>query len=343
MTYSIFDKPIKVYGVPNFEKTGRLERLPQELRVKLLDRQRLYGGNMDIEHLGRRTAGARAAFRTNSRNIKITMRLETLAPDPGMSRFACSSACVYFGRGESWRFAGLVSPESYMSKVAVRSFEKDEKLEDVMIFLPRNEIVEDITVEIDDCAEFFEPTPYRYEKPMVFFGSSITEGGHASIVTNAYTALLSRWLDADYYNLGFSGSCRGQIEFGEYICSLEPSVLIYDYDHNAPTAKELAATHEPFFEYVRGRMPQLPVLMMSAPNWENMPEADARRDIIRRTYENAAAKGDKNVRFIDGREFFGKDERQVCTTDTVHPNDFGFHRMAETIFPVLKELLEKTR
>ena len=51
--------------------------------------------------------------------------------------------------------------------------------------------------------------------------------------------------------------------------------------------------------------------------------------------------GDDNVYFIDGKDFFAEEERQFCTTDTVHPNDYGFHKMAELIEPVLKGILEK--
>lgn len=339
MQYSIFDSPIKVYGVPDFEKNRKLERFPEELRKKLVEFHSQFGSTQ-IEHLATRTTGARAAFRTDSENVKIEMKVKTLEHDAGMSRFSCSSAAVYTGKGASLTYKGLAVP-GFDDMTGDIAFTKDKKTEDVMIFFPRNEIVEDIIITLDDGAKISAPTPYKYEKPVIFFGSSITEGGHASLVTNAYTALLSRWLDFEYYNFGLSGSCLGQLMIGEYICSLKPSVLVYDYDHNAFSAEYLEKTHEPFFEYVREKMPDLPVIFMSAPNYDHMPEADERRAIIRRTYENAKAHGDKNVRFIDGKDFFGEEERQFCTTDTTHPNDYGFQKMARVIKPVMKEILEK--
>ena len=335
MKYSIFDKPLKVYGIPHFEENRRLERLPAELREKLN-----LPDTCDMIHLGTRTMGARVAFRTNAKKITVSMKLETLAPDPGMGRYACSSLCVYFGKGETWRFAGLVCPDSFTDMTPVRTFENDGGMEDIMIYLPRNEIISGLWVEVEDGAEVAAPTGYRFEeRPMVFFGSSITEGGHAAVMTNAYSDLLSRWVDADYYNMGFSGSCHGQLELGEYICGLNPGVLFYDYDHNAPTADYLEATHEPFFEFMREKMPDLPIIMMTAPNYAYMPEADRRRAIIRRTYENAVARGDKKVWFVDGKEYFTGRDMHVCTTDTIHPNDYGFHLMAEKLYPVLKEAM----
>ncbi len=339
MKYSIFDAPVRVYGVPFFDKNRKLERFPDDIRKKLVDFHAQYGSTM-IDHLATRTTGARAAFRTDSENIKIEMKLKTLEHDAGMSRFACSSAAVYTGKGESLTYKGLAVP-AFDNKIGDIIFQKDKKTEDVMIFFPRNEIVEDITITLDDNAKILPPTPYKYEKPVIFFGSSITEGGHAALVTNAYTALLSRWLDFEYYNFGLSGSCIGQLIIAEFVCSLDPSVFVYDYDHNAFSAEHLQETHEPFFKFIRERKPYLPVIFMSAPNFDHLSEAAERREIIKRTYENAKSCGDENVYFIDGENFFGVEERQFCTTDTIHPNDYGFHKMARVIEPVMKEILEK--
>ena len=123
-----------------------------------------------------------------------------------------------------------------------------------------NEELEDVLIELEDDAKLETPTPYTLERPMVFYGSSITEGGCATRPANAYTALLSRWLDADYINLGFSGSAKGEMEIANYIAGLDMSVFILDYDHNAPTIEHLAETHEPFFKMIRS------ILLMVRPS-----------------------------------------------------------------------------
>ncbi len=338
MQYSIFDKEIKVFGIAGFDENKRLEKFPEQLRKKLTEFH-LQFGSTDIDHIATRTTGARAAFVTNSENVKIEMKLKTLAHDVGMSRFSCSSAAVYSGNRKNPVFRGLAVP-GFDDMTGDISFRKENKAEEIMIFFPRNEIVEDIIITLDDGAEISPAEDYTYSKPVIFFGSSITEGGHASLVTNAYTALLSRRLDFEYYNFGLSGSCLGQTEIAEYICSLDPSVLVYDYDHNAFSAEYLLKTHERFFNVIRERKPYLPVVFMSTPNYDYMPEADERRRIIKSTYLNALNSGDDNVYFIDGKDLFGTVEREFCTTDTTHPNDLGFHRMADAIEPVMKEILE---
>ena len=187
-----------------------------------------------------------------------------------------------------------------------------------------------------------EPTTkYEIPKPILFYGSSITQGGCASRPGNAYTHFLGRAVDAEIINLGFSGNGRGEIIMAEQIASLDLSVFVMDYDHNAPDAEYLKATHEPFFKYIRERHPQLPVIFVSKPDIDNdITNASIRKGIIYETYKNALENGDKNVWFVDGFKLFGDNNRDACTVDGCHPNDLGFYRMAETILPALKEALK---
>ena len=60
-------------------------------------------------------------------------------------------------------------------------------------------------------------------------------------------------------------------------------------------------------------------------------------EIIRQTYENALAAGDKNVYFIDGSKIYeGFDD---ATVEGCHANDLGFWLQAGAVEKVLKKLL----
>ena len=84
--------------------------------------------------------------------------------------------------------------------------------------------------------------------------------------------------------------------------------------------------------------------MMSRPDFEQVGSASIkRRAIIRETYQRAKKQGDKLVWYIDGEKMFQKHERTACTVDFCHPNDLGFYRMAQTIAPVLKKALKKSK
>ena len=330
-TYSYKERPIKVFGVVDFEKKGKIQRLPDELIEKI----------PRLSWVGRRCTGARLCFKTDSQSIKIRITFETLSMDMGMSIFACQSAAVYAGDRPNSRFLGLINPTDYNQKCFEKTVTKEKILEDVIVWLPRNEVISDIEIEIDDDAIILEPTPYKYSKPILYYGSSITEGGCCASITSGYNAIISRHLDVDYYNFGFSGNARGDLNMAKYIAGIDMSIFVYDYDHNAPTVEHLKKTHEPFFKVIREQNPDLPIVMMTRPAITYSKDHRERRDVVRETYESALRAGDKNVYFIDGETLFGDTDRELCTVDLIHPNDLGFAKMASVVEPVIKQILEK--
>ena len=330
-TYSYKDAPLAVFGVPFFHKNLNFQRVPPALRETL-------GG--DMERLGSRCPGARIGFRTNASEFSVKLTFKKLTLDIGMSLFAGQSIQVMVGERKTSRLIGLVDPPNYETTTIEKTFKKSGEMEEVTLWLPRNDEVIDVTVTMADDALIEPPTPYACGKTL-FYGSSITEGGCCCNVTNNYVALLSRWLDMDFYNFGFSGNARGQLEMADYINSLtDVNMIVMDYDHNAPNAEHLQNTHELFFKRLREKHPTMPILMLSRPDFERDSDGVARRAVIEQTYQNAIAAGDKNVYYIDGETFFGKTDRGICTIDTVHPNYIGFYRMAETILPTMQTMLD---
>jgi hypothetical protein len=214
------------------------------------------------------------------------------------------------------------------------------KMHDVTIVWPTYSTVSSLYVGVQKGAQVLPPDPYKHDKPVVYYGSSITQGGCSSQPGNTYEDILSRWLNTEYINLGFSGNAKGEPEMVEYINNLDMSVLVMDYDHNAPSIEHLQATHEPMYKAIRERHPDLPIIMISMPKNFCSPTVEKRKAIIRATYENAAAAGDKNVYFIDGCSFFKILGEDSCTVDSTHPNDLGFMAMALGIRPVLEPLLK---
>ena len=318
--YDVKDAPFGIYGV--YHDGEKFRRMPQELGDKL-------GGWHVI--LSRNTAGGRVRFRTNSKTFAIHYE-----GDMGqMPHFAYTGSCgfdIYFGT----TYKGTFIPEDYktMGYERVLNF-KDTEMKEVTINMPLYSEVERLYIGLDEGAVLEAPTPYKNETPFVSYGSSITQGACASRPGSCYQPIITRRFDCDHINLGFSGSARAQVEIAEYIANLEMSMFIYDYDHNADDPEFLEATHERMFKIIREKHPDLPVIMLSRPKF-HLDEAELKRvEIIKKTYENARAKGDKNVYFIDGRELC-----KYCgnegTVDNTHPTDYGFASMAR----VLGDLIE---
>ena len=167
------------------------------------------------------------------------------------------------------------------------------------------------------------------------------------IAPSEYPAIISREFNMDFRDIGFSGMAKGEKVLAEWMAELPMSVFVCDYDHNAPTVEHLEATHYALYETIRAKNPDLPYIMVTRPDYWTMPcDQDAilrRRDVIMSSYLKARAAGDKNVYFIDGLSFNVAPHQYDMTMDSVHPNDSGFIRMADTIGTVIRHALERTR
>ena len=81
--------------------------------------------------------------------------------------------------------------------------------------------------------------------------------------------------------------------------------------------------------------------MVSKANFKVGTLDEKRREIIMNSYRKAIALGDKNVYFVDGIHIYDGEYSDSCTVDGIHPNDFGFYRMALAIGKTIDEILKK--
>ena len=290
------------------------------------------------------TSGACIRFRSDSSMITLKAKLAhgndmNHMPRNGSNGFDSYCKC---GEGEL-TYCMTVSIVRDMQEVkAVCGRNPDHKLCEWVINLPLYGGVTEIQLGFEENSTLLPPLPHAVNAPVLFYGSSITQGGCASRPGNMYSSMLCRKVDAEQINLGFSGSGKGEVAVAKAIADLKLSAFVYDYDHNAPTLQHLKDTHEQFFKIIREKQPDLPVIMLSKCDFYEINGDAERREVIRQTYENAIKAGDKNVYFIDGETLFEGDEmRDACTVDRCHPNDLGFFRMYKNILPVLKQALKQ--
>jgi lysophospholipase L1-like esterase len=127
----------------------------------------------------------------------------------------------------------------------------------------------------------------------------------------------------------------------EYIGNMDMSAFVMDYDHNAIDPQELKKTHYAFYQKVRELNPNVPIIFITKSDVA-ISDSDTnyvRREIIKQTYNKAIEAGDKNVYFISGEMIYGDTYRDFFMVDGCHRNDAGMLKIAETIYPVLKEIL----
>lgn len=331
--FNVLEEPFKVYGLMFPENENDVfHRMPYDVAKAT---------NEGVDTLNHHSAGGRVKFRTNSPFVIIRSK------EPAIYRAAHFTLCGSAGfdmykdaDGEAVYIGSFMPPvdmrDGYESKKETGITEET----DITIHFPLYSRVKSLEIGIKAGCTLKPAKDYKYDVPVVYYGSSITQGGCASRPGMAYENIISRELDCDHINLGFSGSAKGEEAIAEYIAGLEMSVFVYDYDHNAPSAEHLQNTHHKMYKIIRGKNPELPIIMVSAPN--GRPNADwlKRRDIIKTSYEQALTEGDKSVRFIDGSEMMKFPGGNEATVDNCHPTDLGFRRMADVIGAEVKEALE---
>ena len=322
--YDIRQEPFAVHGV--FYEDGCFRRIPKALGESL---------GVGIEYLHTNTSGGRVRFVTDSSYVAIhaeLCKIDRMSHMPMTGSFGLD----LYADGE---YYGTFVPPADMTDGYDHILDfSEKKRREITVHLPLYCDVKALLVGLQNTALVEQAAPYGYEKPVVCYGHSITQGGCASRPGNSYPNILSRRLHVDHINLGFSGNCKGEPRLAEYIAGLEMQALVMDYDHNAPDIDHLKRTHEPFFRIIREKNPELPVIFMtSTAQARFFDDQKGRKSVIRQTYENALAAGDKNVYFIDGSRIY--DGCDGATVEGCHANDLGFWLQANAVGEVLKNVL----
>ena len=327
--YDITNKPFSLYG--NCTQSDNIfSRMPENIAESVSE------GVLDRS---KRCAGVRVRFKTNSTRLGIKVRFAKALQFPAQSAISTKGFDVYIDNKYCCSLFSQDSNDMSYEQLADLGNSLDK---DIIIYFPYNAVIEELFIAVDKSAQISEGNSYNITAPIIFYGSSITHGFCSSRPGNTFTAMLSRKLNADYINLGFSGVCRGEPLMAEYIASCRKSVFVCAYDHNESCLKDLKERHLAFYKKFRETDIVTPVLFVSSPNsvykGESMYD---RMKVVEDSYRYAIANGDKKVYFIDGQTIYPDDIRFDCTVDGLHPNDLGTYMIAEKTGPVLEKILQK--
>lgn len=319
-----------LYGVFYDEKRGKFMRMDGDVADQV---------STGVSYLATNTSGGRLRFATDSERIGIRVGYSSFVE---MSHMPLTGSCGFVlleKIGDTYKTVSVFRPEhseknGYTGEVQIPDKEKHEYI----LYFPLYNEVTKLEIFLSADAKLYEAEKYRDEKPILYYGASIDQGGCASRPDASYTAMLSKWNDLDFINLCFSGNAKGEPLMAEYCAGIECSMFFMAYDGNAPTVEYLEQTHFRFYEIFRQKQKDVPIVFMSVPCFEYSPICAGRREVLRRSYLRARELGDENVYFLDGETLFGPLDREMCTVEGVHPNDLGFYRMAEKIYQMFGQI-----
>ena len=321
--YSIPCEKFDLYGVTYDETLHQFNRMDPEIAQQL---------NPRVGYLATNTSGGRLRFSTDSSTIGISVSYPVLTQMSHMPLTGSAGFALLEKVNNTYKTVKVFRPgpedrTGYTGEVTIKS----AGIHEYILFFPLYNGVSELNIFLDASAKLYEPEKYRDIAPILYYGASIDQGGCASRPDSCYTALLSKWNDIDFINLGFSGNCKGEPLMAEYLTGIDCSLFFMAYDGNAPSPEYLEQTHYPFYEIYRKARKDVPIIFMSVPCFENYTYTEKRREVLRQSYRKAREAGDDNVYFIDGETLFGDKDREICTVEGIHPNDLGFYRMAEVI------------
>lgn len=331
------DARFEVDGLPWFkENAGAWIRLP--LRMK--DQVR-----PPVWNLAQSPSGGRIRFHTNSTIFAI--RLEYPSPPEMSNMHAFGQTGVDLYLDGFYRGSAIAQKDSGPGKVVEHLYvdltSQPRKDREVVLYLPLYKAVKVLAIGLDKEARIEKPTPFAVAKPVVYYGTSITQGGCASRPGMDYQAILARWLNLDYVNLGFSGNGLGEPELARATAEIDASMFVFDFAQNNRTVESLRQNYEPFLNTVREKHPDTPILVITPIGnaretlSATKTELEGMRELIRGIASKHIAAGDRHLQVVEGTDLLGFD-RMDGVVDGTHPNDLGFWWMAEGLAPRVKKI-----
>jgi hypothetical protein len=296
--------------------------------------------------LSRHAAGILVRFVTDAPRIEARWALssEQLAM-PHMPASGVSGLDLYVRGERGLRWVAATRPNARENHAKLANLGQGSGApREFGLYLPLYNGLRTLEIGVPEGASL-EPAPDRLaaQPPIVFYGTSITQGASASRPGTCHVALLGRRLDRPVVNLGFSGNGRMELPLADLIAEIEAAVYVVDCLPNMTPAL-VAERTVPFVRRLRERRPATPILLVEDRTFANaefvpgrLEEHRARRAALRVAFDELRAGGVEGLEYLSGDRLLGADGDD--TVDGSHPSDLGFARQADAFEPVLRGLL----
>ena len=337
------DDGLSWHDVTKWGVEGRI--LPNADRNRWFDR---LPGSADgtvtkaVWNLSRHSAGMMVRFKSDATAIHVHYKL--LNANLAMAHMPATgvSGIDLYARDEEgrWRWVQVTRPSSQEVKVQLVSGMAAGERE-FAAYLPLYNGVEFLSIGVPPNSKFEALRPRQ--KPIVFYGTSITHGACASRPGMVHTAILGRRFDMPVVNLGFSGNGRMHAEVGDYLTQIDAAAYVIDCLPNM-NAKMVEERCVPLVKQIRSKKPDTPIVLVEDRRNTNswiLPARDAyhtdNHAALKNAFETLQSESVHNLHYIRGDNLYGTDGDGA--TDGSHANDLGFFRQADVFEPVLRKAL----
>jgi hypothetical protein len=326
---------LEVDGLPWFaQNKGEFVRLPMTLQKVV---------RAPVWNLAQSPSGGRIRFRTDATAIGIRVEYPNAPNMANMHAFGQTGVDLYadgtyIGTAIADKDA---APGKVYEKIYFSGMPRVER--EITIYLSLYKPVKVIAIGVDPEAHMLRARRFALDRPIVFYGTSITQGGCASRPGMSYQAILGRMLNVDFVNLGFSGNGLGEPELAEAVGSIDAACFVLDFAQNNRTVENLAKAYGPFLAKIRSKRTDVPILAITPIYRASEATGDSEnakmREHIRQVVSRAIADGDRHLQIVEGTDLLGPAQADGLV-DGTHPNDLGFQGMASGLAARLREFLK---
>ena len=294
--------------------------------------------------LSRHSAGMCVRFETDTPSISARWTL--VSKSRAMTHMPATgvSGLDLYGRDPegTWRWVGVGRPESAPNASATLVSGLRRTRLACMLYLPLYNGVRSLEIGVPTGSSLWPVSPRR-QKQIVFYGTSIMQGGCASRPGMAHASILGRRLDRAIVNLGFSGNGTMDLEVGQFMAELDPCVYVIDCLPNM-AAGAVSERTVPLVRTLRSAHESVPIVLVEDRTYADaffVPSKRSRNDssraALKKSYGQLKAEGVPGLHYVEGEDLLGEDGE--ATVDGSHATDLGFVRMADVLEPVLRPLV----
>ena len=216
--YDVRQAPFQLYGFHT-----PFVRMPEEVARATSE---------GVLSLHRDAAGGRVRFSCDSKYVAIRAEFSDITRFSHMPLTGTAGFDLYIDdpvSGVSRYYKTFVPPYGMVDGYEQVIDFPDRRLRYFTIHFPSYSKVNRLFVGLQESAVVGEGLPYRDPLPIVYYGSSITQGACSSRPGVIYQNMVSRDLNLDYRNFGFSGHGKGEDAMIEYLASLPMLAFVSDY------------------------------------------------------------------------------------------------------------------
>lgn len=294
------------------------------------------------------SAGIAIRFASDSRSIGTRYCLKKNNHMNHMADCGIKGTDLYvLGDNGKWEFVNSVRPANDTLQTGLYVKNLDGRMHEYMIYLPLYDGIRWMEIAVDQDASIQKPqvdNPKASRGKVVWYGTSILQGGCASRTGMAATNIIQRELGIECVNIATSGQGKMYFPMARALARVDDvAAYVVDPVPNC-TLEQCDTLTVRFVNILRKAHPDVPVIMVEGPMYpywkhdsyfrEYLPRKNA---AFRKCYEQLKKENPRNLYYVTWENLNGYEGEG--TVDGIHCTDLGFRSYADKLEPVLRKAL----